>query len=307
MDSFPSNPDEPVTATRGDGLVRLRLDIAYDGTDFSGWARQPGRRTVCGVIEDALATVLRVPAHLTVAGRTDAGVHAAGQVAHVDVPESALPDEPARLVRRFARLMPEDVRIRAMTRAHPDFDARFSAMRRHYAYRVTAAPYGAEPVRARDTAVTRGPLDVDAMRRASAALLGLHDFAAYCRRREGATTVRELQRFEWHEEAPGGGEAEPGAGAGVLIAHVSADAFCWSMVRSLVGAALAVGQGRRPPEWMAGLLDERSRSSAVTVAPARGLTLAGVDYPPDDGLAARNRTTMDVRDPIAPGGGCCGG
>ncbi len=297
MESSHEDRIEPATAARGGGLARVRLDIAYDGTDFSGWARQPGRRTVCGVLEEALSTVLRVPARLTVAGRTDAGVHAAGQVAHLDVPEEALPDDPARLVRRFARFLPEDVRIRMISRAHADFDARFSAMRRHYAYRVTTADCGADPVRARDTAVWRGPVDLEAMRSGSAALLGLHDFAAYCRRREGATTVRELQRFDWRQEEDG-----------VLVARVSADAFCWSMVRSLVGAALTVGQGRRDPGWMAGLLQERERSSAVPVAPAKGLSLQGVDYPADGELAARNRRTRDKRAAVdsAGSGGCCG-
>lgn len=297
MDSSPAVPGEPVATTGGDGLTRLRLDIAYDGTDFSGWAKQPGRRTVCGVLEDALATVLRVPAHLTVAGRTDAGVHAGGQVAHLDVPVGAVPEELSRLVRRFARFLPDDVRILGVAVAHPDFDARFSAMRRHYAYRVTAAEHGADPVRARDTATWRGPLDIDAMRRASGLLLGLNDFAAFCRRREGATTVRELQRFEW------------GVDGEVLVAHVSADAFCWSMVRSLVGAALTVGQGRRGPDWMAGLLAERERSSTVPVASAKGLSLAGVDYPPDEELAARRLRTMDKRGPVGTtgaAGGCCG-
>ncbi|QDQ99008.1 tRNA pseudouridine(38-40) synthase TruA [Tomitella fengzijianii] len=278
----------------------MRLDIAYDGTDFSGWAKQPGRRTVCGVLEEALATVLRTPARLTVAGRTDAGVHAAGQVAHLDLPADAVPGDPSRWVRRFARLLPQDVRIREFTPVPGDFDARFSALRRHYAYRVTAAESGADPVRARDTAVWRGPVDVEAMREGSAALVGLHDFAAYCRRRDGATTVRELQRFDWVE-----------ADGGVLVAYVSADAFCWSMVRSLVGAALTVGQHRRAPEWMTELLAERARSSAVPVAPAKGLSLIGVDYPAEDALAARNRRTMDKRDPVeAHGGGgpggCCG-
>lgn len=295
MESSHDDRNEPATAAGGGGLARLRLEIAYDGTDFSGWARQPGRRTVCGVLEESLSTVLRVPARLTVAGRTDAGVHAARQVAHLDVPEEAVPDDPARLVRRFARFLPHDVRIRVISRAHPDFDARFSAMRRHYAYRVTAADYGADPVRARDTAVWRGPVDIEAMRAGSAALLGLHDFAAFCRRREGATTVRELQRFDWRQQDDG-----------VLVARVSADAFCWSMVRSLVGAALTVGEGRRDPEWMAGLLRERERSSAVPVAPAKGLSLQGVDYPADGDLAARNRRTMGRRAPV-DSSGCCGG
>ncbi|MDF0530893.1 tRNA pseudouridine(38-40) synthase TruA [Tsukamurella sp. 8F] len=277
-------------------MTRYRLDIAYDGTDFSGWARQPGRRTVCGVLERDLGTILRTEATLTVAGRTDAGVHASGQVAHVDVPDDVV--VPDGIVRRLARLLPGDVRVTAMTPAPQAFDARFSALRRHYVYRLADAEYGAPPVRARDTAAWRRPIDLGGMREAADALLGLHDFAAFCRRRDGATTVRELQRFAW--------SAEPdGVGGRVLVAEVSADAFCWSMVRSLVGAVAAVGEGRRTAEWCAGLLAERERSSAINVAPACGLTLVRVDYPADGEFAARNLVTRERRG--LPGAGCCGG
>ncbi|MEC4616130.1 tRNA pseudouridine(38-40) synthase TruA [Tsukamurella tyrosinosolvens] len=277
-------------------MTRYRLDIAYDGTDFSGWARQPERRTVCGVLEEAIGTILRTQAQLTVAGRTDAGVHATGQVAHVDLPDPVvLPDG---LVRRLARMLPQDVRVTAIRIAPPEFDARFSALRRHYEYRLTDAPFGANPLRARDTAPWRRPVDLERMQEASDRLLGLHDFAAFCRRREGATTVRELQRFAWRRDADG-----------VFIAEVSADAFCWSMVRSLVGAVAAVGEGRRSADWVAGLLDERERSSAINVAAACGLTLVRVDYPADDELAERNRITREKREVDGPGsgaGGCCG-
>ena len=265
---------------------RLRLDISYDGTDFAGWARQPGLRTVCGVLEEHLAKVLREDVRLTVAGRTDAGVHAEGQVAHLDVQN---PPDLDMLVHRLARFLPADVRVTSMRLAHKDFDARFSAIRRHYLYRLTTAPYGADPLEARSRVAVRRDLDVDAMQDAATRLLGLHDFAAFCRRREGATTVRELQRFEWRRTGD------------LLDANVSADAFCWSMVRSLVGAVIAVGEGRRTPDWVAGLLSERQRSSSVTVAPAHGLSLVRVDYPADDELAARNLTTREVR--TVPG--CC--
>ena len=299
MVSASAEAPEPAAPFGGGGLVasespaltRLRLDIAYDGTDFSGWARQPGRRTVCGEIEEKLSAIVRTPVLLTVAGRTDAGVHAAAQVAHVDVPTDALPDDPSRMVRRLARFLPRDVRVKSITVAPEHFDARFSAIRRHYEYRVTTAVYGADPLRARDTAAWPKPVDLDAMQRASASLLGLHDFAAFCKRREGATTVRELQRYDWSRSGD------------VLTAHVSADAFCWSMVRSLVGAALAVGEGRRTVEWMTALLDERERAASVAVAPAHGLSLVGVEYPADEDLAARNMQTRETRGPIARG--CC--
>ncbi|MDF2978398.1 MAG: pseudouridine synthase [Actinomycetospora sp.] len=265
--------------------VRYRLDLAYDGTDFSGWARQPGLRTVQGVLEDALATIWRVPVALTVAGRTDAGVHADAQVAHVDLPHDVVPHP--GLVGRLARMLPPDVRVRAVTPAPEGFDARFSALRRHYAYRVSTAPWGPEPLRARDTLRWPRPLDVAAMDEAGRALLGEHDFAAYCRPRSGATTIRELQALHW---APAPGETD------VLVAHLSADAFCHSMVRSIVGALLAVGEGRRPVGWPAALLAARERSSQVTVAAARGLRLTGIDYPDDAELAARASATRRRRD-----------
>lgn len=275
-------------------VVRLRLDIAYDGTDFAGWATQTGQRTVAGVLDEALSTVFRTPVVTRAAGRTDTGVHATGQVAHIDVPVVSVPHAYPRtrregdaeflpLVRRLAKLLTEDVRVRDIVRAPAGFDARFSALRRHYEYRLSTAPYGVEPADARFVVPWPRPLDLDAMRIASAELLGLNDFAAFCRPREGATTIRELQRLEWSREGD------------QILARVTADAFCWSMVRSLVGALLAVGEGRLEPAWCAALLAETSRSSAFAVAPARGLTLVAVDYPPDDELAARIDVTRDVR------------
>lgn len=283
----------PATDTGG-GHVRLRLDVAYDGTDFTGWATQDGHRTVAGVLDDALSTVFRVPVRLFAAGRTDSGVHATGQVAHVDVPADALgyayprhprPGDPEflPLIRRLARFLPEDVRVREIRRAPAGFDARFSALRRHYIYRLSLAPYGVEPQLARYVTPWPRHLDVTAMVAASQELVGLHDFAAFCRHRPGATTIRDLQRLDWESDGD------------IVTAYVTADAFCWSMVRSLVGALLAVGEGRREPAWCATLLSEPQRSSAFAAAPARGLTLAGVDYPPDDELAARIAVTRDLR------------
>ncbi len=254
---------------------------------------------MCGVLEEAISTILRQPVQLTVAGRTDAGVHASGQVAHMDLSETL--EEPTRLVRRLARFLPPDVRVKAVTEVPAEFDARFSAIRRHYEYRITTARYGAEPLRARDTVSVPKQLDLDAMRAASHSLLGLHDFAAFCRRREGATTVRDLQRFDWMRSDERSAGSTPGDGD-ILTAFVSADAFCWSMVRSLVGAILAVGEGRRTVDWTAALLQERERSSSVLVAPAHGLSLVRVDYPADEDLASRNAATRVVR---SLPGGCC--
>ncbi|MGP4057317.1 tRNA pseudouridine(38-40) synthase TruA [Mycobacterium sp. 4D054] len=293
-----TSPDDNVVSMPaidfGGGHVRLRLDIAYDGTEFAGWATQTGQRTVAGAIDDALSTVFRAPVVTRAAGRTDSGVHATGQVAHVDVPADALPHASPRtrrpgepefgpLVRRLGRMLPEDVRVREITRAAPGFDARFSALRRHYVYRLTTAPYGAEPHETRFVTAWPRPLDVAAMSAAARELLGLHDFAAFCRHREGATTIRELQRLDCERDGDR------------IAVHVSADAFCWNMVRSLVGALLAVGEHRRDPAWCAALLDSARRSSDFAAAPARGLTLVGVDYPPDAELAARNLVTRDLR------------
>ncbi len=273
--------DEPAIPTGDGGLVRVRLDLGYDGTEFSGWARQPSLRTVCGVLEDALSQVLRRPLTLTVAGRTDAGVHASGQVAHVDLPTESDVDG---LPKRLSRILPADVRVFRATRVPEAFDARFSALRRHYEYRVADAPFGAHPLHRLDTISWPRPLSLDAMAEASRLLLGEHDFCAFCKRREGATTIRELQRLEWTR-----GED------GVLTAAVSADAFCHSMVRSLVGALLAVGEGRKPADWPASLLRSTERSSSVTVAPPHGLTLVRVDYPADGDLATRAEVTRNVR------------
>lgn len=289
----PAVNDVPAIDIDG-GHVRLRLDISYDGTEFAGWAAQAGQRTVAGVIEVTLATVFREPVRLVTAGRTDTGVHATGQVAHVDVPLAALPNAYPRtrragdheflpLVRRLARFLPDDVRIRRIERAAPGFDARFSALRRHYEYRLSLAPYGVEPAASRFVTPWPRPLDIAAIQAASQELLGLQDFAAFCRFREGATTIRDLQQLSWERTDD------------LLTAHVTADAFCWNMVRSLVGALLAVGEGRREPSWIAGLLAADKRSSDYTAAPARGLTLVAVDYPPDDQLAARIAVTRDLR------------
>jgi tRNA pseudouridine38-40 synthase len=267
--------------------VRVRLDVAYDGTGFSGWAAQPGRRTVAGVLADALGRIFG-PAGatgLTVAGRTDAGVHATGQVCHVDLPAGAWSELVGTLVRRLAGLLPTDVRVRAATAVPADFDARFSATWRRYEYRVTDASHGAEPLRRHEVLAWPRPLDVAALNAAAAGLVGEHDFAAYCRRKEHATTRRAISRLDWRRD-----------GDGLLVATVQADAFCQSMVRSLVGAMLVAGDGRRPVEWPAGLLSLRERSSSVSVAPAHGLTLVAVGYPDDPaGYARRAEVTRRLR------------
>src|SRR5437879_6230994 len=175
-------------------VVRVRLDIGYDGTGFSGWARQPGQRTVQGTLEDALARVLGLaePPALTVAGRTDAGVHARGQVAHADIAADRWADAGPAAARRLARLLPPDVRVHRLAPAPPGFDARFSAIWRRYAYRVCDDPSQGDPLARHVTFWYRSPLDVAAMNEAAGQLLGEHDFAALCRRRDGAGSVRTL-------------------------------------------------------------------------------------------------------------------
>ena len=289
--------------------VRLRLDISYDGTDFSGWAAQPDRRTVAGTLGAALEVLFRQPVPMVVAGRTDAGVHATGQVAHIDVPAPGLqalaprvpgpaPEQsPATddsvagrtgLLRRLAGLLPPDVRVRRVSAAPPGFDARFSALRRHYRYRIGAAEWGVDPLRRTDVFARRRPLDVAAMTQAAQGLIGLHDFAAFCKPRDGATTVRELQALSvvLHDD--------------VVVIDVQADAFCHSMVRSLVGSLIAVGEHQVPVSRPAQLLASASRSTGVHVAPASGLTLVAVDYPPDAELAERAVATRAFRQ--LPGG-----
>jgi tRNA pseudouridine38-40 synthase len=262
--------------------LRLRLDLSYDGSGFSGWAAQPGRRTVEGVVAAALGEVLQLPGPpaLTVAGRTDAGVHARGQVAHADVPAAAwaaVADRGAdRALARLARILPADVRPRAVGSAPDGFDARFSALWRRYSYRVCDDPAAADPVRRHDTLWYFRRLDVPAMNEAALSCLGEHDFAAFCRRRPGATTVRALRRLEWRRDDDG-----------ILVAAVVADAFCHNMVRSLVGALIAVGEGRRPPGWPAELLAAAARDPAIRVMAPHALCLEEVGYPPEGALAAR--------------------
>ncbi|MGX1840012.1 tRNA pseudouridine(38-40) synthase TruA [Streptomyces diastaticus] len=280
-----------------DGHVRVRLDLSYDGREFSGWAKQAqGRRTVQGEIEDALRTVTRSGERtyeLTVAGRTDSGVHARGQVAHVDLPVGVWAEHREKLLRRLAGRLPHDVRVWRVAEAPTGFDARFSAVWRRYAYRVTDHPGGVDPLLRGHVLWHDWRLDVDAMNAASVALLGEHDFAAYCKRREGATTIRTLQELSWERD-----------GEGVVTATVRADAFCHNMVRSLVGALLFVGDGHRPVEWPGKVLAAGVRDSAVHVVRPHGLTLEEVGYPADELLAARNREARNRR--TLPGTACCG-
>jgi tRNA pseudouridine38-40 synthase len=282
--------------------VRIRLDIAYDGTNFRGWARQPGLRTVQGTLEGALSRILGGDPRLVVAGRTDAGVHATGQVAHVDLdenqqerlavrrprPEDASAADPsvAALAARISGVVGAypDAIVSRSTRAREGFDARFSAVWRRYSYRIADRTSGYDPLERHRTTGVRATLDAEKMDAAARSLIGLHDFAAYCKPREEATTIRTLLEFDWRRDADG-----------VLVANVKADAFCHSMVRALVGACVAVGEGRLDVDDIVDIRDSRERVPEVKVLAARGLTLTEVGYPADDLLQARAEQTRARR------------
>ena len=273
--------------------MRVRIDLGYDGGGFHGWARQPGLRTVQGELERALDTVLRVEgSSLTVAGRTDTGVHARGQVAHLDVDDAVVDAARGRgadssgdaLLRRLNGVLDPDVRVRRIGAAPAGFDARFSALWRRYAYRIADRAEAVDPLRRSHVLVVSQPLDEAAMAGASEALLGEHDFAAFCRKRPGATTVRTLLELGWERQPDG-----------LLVGTVRADAFCHNMVRALVGCLVAVGEGRRDAAWAAGVLAGRQRDPAVTVVQPHGLTLEEVGYPADDELARQAERSRVVR------------
>ena len=263
------------------GFLRLKIKLAYDGTNFSGWAKQPERRTVQEEFEKAFATIVRYQCDSIVAGRTDAGVHATAQVIHIDVPEST---DLSDLAYRLNRLLDTDIRVLEIDVAPEGFHARFSALRRHYKYQIVDANKAINPLDRYDRASWYRPLDVDRMNEASSLLLGEHDFAAFCKFREGATTIRTLETFRWERKADG-----------LLVAHVVADAFCYSMVRNLVGSAVCVAEGRFEPSWIAEMLANRQRISDSMVFPPEGLTLVQVDYPNSAELIARAALTISRR------------
>lgn len=268
------------------GFRRLRLDIAYDGTQFSGWATQPGMRTMQDMVEEAIARIVRHDIESVVAGRTDAGVHATGQVIHVDVADSAFDRELTYKDLRYKlnRILDEDIRITNISDAPSGFHARFSALRRYYTYKILDDNQVITPAQRFDVAPWYRHLDHNLMNEAASHLLGTHDFAAFCKFKPGGTTVRSLEKYEWLRTEDG-----------LLIADVVADAFCYSMVRNLVGAIVCVADGRKPTSWIAELLANRERVSDSLVFPARGLTLYRVDYPSDDQLLERAKVTVARR------------
>ncbi len=268
------------------GFRRLRIDIAYDGTAFFGWATQPDRRTIQDLVEEAIARISRSDVESVVAGRTDAGVHATGQVIHVDLPDSVFSDGLTYVDLRYKlnRILDEDVRVMEISDAPSGFHARFSALRRIYTYKILDANEVIPPLSRYDVAPWYRPLDVELMNKASALVLGHHDFAAFCKYKEGGTTIRTLEKYQWHRDE-----------TGLLVAEVVADAFCYSMVRNLVGAVVCVADGRKDPSWMAELLANKERVSDSLVFPARGLSLTQVDYPSDQELLERAKVTIGKR------------
>ena len=268
------------------GFRRLRLDIAYDGTHFFGWATQPGHRTLQDLIEEAISRISQTNIDSIVAGRTDAGVHATGQVIHVDVPDAMFDRELTYLDLRYKlnRILDEDVRIMNVSDAPQGFHARFSALRRYYSYKILDNNDVIAPLSRHDVASWYRPLDAAHMNEASKLLLGHHDFAAFCKFKVGGTTLRTLEKYEWHR-----------SNEGLLVADVVADAFCYSMVRNLVGAVVCVADGRQSPAWIEQLLANKERVSDSLVFPARGLTLYQVDYPSNDQLLERAKITVAKR------------
>lgn len=281
-----------------DGSIRLRLDLAYRGAPFHGWARQPGLLTVQGRLEEALSLISRQPAQLTVAGRTDAGVHARGQVAHLDVPQEFWlslsrgreENDQVRGERLRARLeglagrgLNGALAIKQVRVVSRDFDARFSALSRTYRYLICDDPRAQDPCRL-DIARTSSPLEETTMQVAAQALCGEHDFLPFAKPREGATTVRTLHSFNISRPHPG-----------IVQAMIRADAFCHSQVRFMMGALVEIGRGKYEPNWVGELLAAGVRDQRVPLADGRGLTLWEVAYPPEDEYALQAQKAKVVR------------
>lgn len=277
---------------------RWRLDISYEGTDFRGWAQQPGERTVEGTIHGSLVMICAsmarqlglpgdelVVSRLVCAGRTDAGVHARGQVAHVDVdPQLAQALDVDWLRYRFAGLLPEDVVVRRVQAVASSFDARFSALSRRYQYRISDHLGTRDALSRREVTAHVRPLDVTAMNDAAQEFIGTHDFAGFCKAQPFGTTVRQVFECSW---------ARDDLGHAVLT--IQADAFCRSMVRTLVGAMVAVGEGRWNRAQIGDVVSGRQRQVEIQVMPAKGLTLMEVAYPPESDWALRQQITRARR------------
>ena len=266
--------------------MRIIIRLAYDGTDFHGWARQPKLRSVQETLEAGLQLIARTdePPRTVCAGRTDAGVHAHDQWVHVDLADEVWAGMADRAEFRLRAVMPPDIHIKAVHVAPQGFDARFSPLWRRYSYRVCDASDGIDPLRRREVLPHHRQLDASLMHVAAQELVGTHDFAAYCKQREGATTIRGLQHLSVVRQDDG-----------IVRIDLQADAFCHSMVRSIVGALLLVGDGRKPVEWPGQVLATTQRDPQVPVVGAQGLVLEEVVYPDETELAARAQQTRAWR------------
>ena len=276
--------------TDASSATRLRLDLSYDGTRYAGWAKQREHDTVQAQLEQALAVVLRLSEAPTTfcAGRTDSGVHASAQVVHVDVPAASIVVSMARLAIQLRGVLPEDIVVHTVSPAPEGFDARFSPLWRAYEYTIDDRGIGVDPLRRHQVVEHFKHLDESLMNEASQQLLGMHDFAAFCKPRERATTIRTLMELSWSRTPDG-----------LLQARVQADAFCHSMVRFLVGSMIPVGEGAKPIDWPASMLQSKVRDIGFNLAPAHGLVLVDVRYPADDQLAARATQTRALREPLS--------
>ncbi len=245
----------------------VRLDLAYRGTDYHGFAENDGVDTVGGALRTALETVLREEIELMVAGRTDAGVHASHQVVSFRTTSDRFDAE--RLAGSVSKLCAPDIVVRSVVEVPPDFDARFSAVSRRYEYTVNDGPHP-DPLRAATEWWVGEPLALSAMNDAASALVGEHDFSSFCRRpkdRPDASLVRHVSRADWHRIEPTR-----------LMFTVEANAFCHQMVRSLVGFCVSVGRGRRSADEVEAVLAACDRDAAGAVAPPLGLVLVDVSY-----------------------------
>ncbi len=274
--------NEPLAAAVHEGFIRVRGEVAYDGKNFSGWGMQPTRRTVQGDIEEAFQQITQIERVIVqCAGRTDAGVHASGQVMHLDVPLSwadRLPD----LAYKVNAILTDDVVIKSLIQTNPNFDARFAALSRRYTYFVQE---GLRDPLTRDRVYQhRAYLDVPAMNDACQVLLGLHDFSAFCRKSDKGTSIRTLEKFSWTRTPDD-----------LIRADIKADAFCYTMVRALVGAALLIGESKRDKAWLADYLAGGVKDFSVFVAPAHALTLVEVLYPPEEDYLERIKLTLRTR------------
>ncbi|MFM2238497.1 MAG: hypothetical protein RL389_844 [Actinomycetota bacterium] len=278
----PANP--PV-----DGRFRYRIDLAYDGTDFYGFSKQSAHRTVAGELLSGLVKIFGEDDEdfrMRVAGRTDAGVHAQAQVAHLDL----TPDQLKRVRRghgvaeRLNKIIDPDVRVTAFEEADPGFHARFSALSRRYRYSIADRSVTPNPMTSRYMLEILWNLEVAPMIEVAKEFMGLRDFRAFCKERDGTTTIRELREISVKRRPNG-----------VIDIEVEADAFCHNMVRSVVGALMSAGSGRTTAKEVRKALKGQRNEHAYKVQAPQGLTLIKISYPAKSKLGAQAELTQRMR------------